>query len=145
MTEAITVSIVNISYLSVFIAKRSYAMARRAVTWAQQGKADRRACSMKSSGVCPQRLFSLTMLHSNAEITQARWVKGWCLGIEHFILWGRSTGNSVCKVQEQCKSKNQICFLTNTCIFIGRCVCLLTLGQISLSPYVCYHLHAPKW
>lgn len=37
-------------------------MAGSAVIWVQQGKVKRRVCSRKSSGVCPQTLFSQHML-----------------------------------------------------------------------------------
>lgn len=78
------VSIMIISYLSVFIAKRSSAIARSALTWVQQGEATRRACSVKSSH--PDQRDSV-FTHSNEEITQGRWVKGRCLSTEHFLLW----------------------------------------------------------
>lgn len=48
------------------------------------------------------------------------------------------------KRRNNSRQKNLICFVTNICIFTCKCVCLLTLGQISSRPHVSDSLRAPQ-
>lgn len=90
-------------------------MAGSPIIWVEQGRVKRRVCSRKSSGVCPQTVFSQHMLklHRAGE-KRADAVAGGTSYFEEFSL--QSTG-----VMQDQKS---LWFVANICVFTCKCVCL---------------------